>query len=333
MFAVIKVVRSVSKIWVVGLVACGMASGAFGDNCQSYEVRITNADMPAIEMEGNNVVKGKDYPIVVSYETKCNGSSCVDQKIRLSVTQSRPFSRCFPSSDFENLPVNILEQSFAGPHKLQYHNGSEAFTLGQWASFFDLSDSPVQTQTATVTLGNIQQKIHPPGFPDWYPFHWGVIAEYRPNADCVCWSIKEVDVNTVVKDKVSISGLENAPLNKEGTFTLNNVCVYSSNGWAALHFDSRNSSGSQKFQLKQSGSNSDTIPYEIKVKSKTTHQEGTISTDGYVEDFWNVDGTDLNASDECIGTPNMSFTIQAEISGNETSGYYEDTIQVTVEPR
>ena len=88
MFAVIKVVRSMSKIWAVGLVACGMASGAFGDNCQSYEVRITNADMPAIEMEGNNVVKGKDYPIAVSYETYCNGPSCVCQNIWLSDTLS-----------------------------------------------------------------------------------------------------------------------------------------------------------------------------------------------------------------------------------------------------
>ncbi len=322
-------VRCMPKGWVIGLVAWWAASGAFGNS--GSRVTILSAQMPAIEMVGNQVVKGKDYPIVVSYTTECGAAQCDDQKIRFSVTQTDNFSGCFPDSGLAWLLTTAnLDDWFLGSppntHAVDYHNGGENFTMGEWGTFFALDDASTQSQVASLTLRNIANP------PVWVapPLQniLNVVAAYKPDEGTLCIDITPVTINTVARDTVRISGLENAPLNDQGTYTLDDVCVYSSNGWASLHFDGGTRSATEPFQLKHA--DNAPIPYTITVKSDS-NQRGTISEDGYVEDFWRVDDTD--AEGNCAGKPNMTFTIQANLKGNQAAGWYQDTMTVTVEPR
>ena len=323
------------KGWVFGLVVSGAASGAFGW-ADGSEFQIVGARMPPIEMVGGNVVTGKNYPIVISYTAKCGDdiedSSCGEQKIRFSVSQTKTFSGCFPTSPTWLKTRNLRDWFLGSPpnkHRVDYHNGGEEFTMGKWGSFFALPDVSSHAQVATLTLKNIRNPVVPVPLEKVL----GVVGEYQPNKWTSCVHYMPVKPGINERDKVSISGLENAPLNPSGTFTLENVCVYSSTGRAALRFDSTNSIGSEEFQLKQSDSNANTIPYEITVKSKTHGQEETINADGYAGGFWQITGTNIDASDNCIGNPNMRFTVKASPTGNKASGTYQDTITVTVEPR
>ena len=70
MLSVIKMVRCMPKMWVVGVVFWGMASGVFGN--EEWGVVITKAEMDPILMQGGSVVEGEDYSIEVMYAVQCS---------------------------------------------------------------------------------------------------------------------------------------------------------------------------------------------------------------------------------------------------------------------
>ena len=94
---------------------------------------------------------------------------------------------------------------------------------------------------------------------------------------------KEVIVGTETVDQVQISGLDDRTLSPEGKASLDNVCVYSSTGWASLLFDGSNTApGKGKFQLRQTSTADHAIPYEIEINS-SYRQSAVIGKYGYAQ--------------------------------------------------
>ena len=328
MFAVIKIVRLMPKSLVTGLFAWGLASHVFGSELGG--IVITKTKMDPILMQGGEVVKGKDYSIDVSYIlTKCNG--CSDPYVRLTVSDvplpasQKSCSKHSLSSYPQYLIPTTRELAKAFSKIFKVDN---EFLLMDTPGKFPWSQYSTPRDNHIITLQKIKDK--PKTFYVWvlyrdvvYHKHW-----------IVCYADNRVEITEESKDKVRISGLEDAKLGTDGKFTLDKVCVYSSTGKASLHFDGGKLKKEEPFNLilsETTASNTSSIPYTITVKSNGISL-GPIDHDGNTR-TWVVDKADQQGN--CGNVPNMVFIIQAskEAMNAARDGVYRDTMTITVAPK
>ncbi len=315
MLSVIKMVRYVPKGWVVGVVVWGMASGVFGN--EEWGVVITKAEMDPILMQGGSVVKGEDYSIEVSYAVQCK--QCGKQNIRFVLSDNMGNNACGLHAGFPGFPAHTkLSSAFS----TKYEVDSQSLTMDNfsWSEFVEPKG------TSIITLKNIKKK--PEAFYVWVEYH-DYYANYPGYQQC--YAYLPVTITEESKDKVRISGLEDATLNDEGTYTLDNICVYSSNGEVQLSFNGGDPGDENEFFALRN-SNDERIPYTIRVASKQNQKTpNTYKKDGRAGGYWPAN----DKAEDCNNIPNMTFTIQADkqTMNAVSAGEYIDTMTVTVEPK
>ena len=323
---VIKMVRCMPKMWVVGVVLWGMVSAVFGSSEPS--VTINDVQMPDIEMNGDQLVTGKNYPVNVSYSIECYG--CTGSGLKLTVSDTAvPASnrKCteYPVSlpPWEGPVIELPDTTELAKAFLSFQVDSQPpifMTAGfKWSNWVSLSGQNI------ITLQNIQNV--PKVFYVWVYYQ----ARLKNNNWIICYADNKVGIAVESKDKVRISGLEDATLNDEGIYTLDNICVYSSTGEVKLYFNGGDIGNKNKFfQLRNS--NDERIDYSIRVASNQNQKTpNTYKKDGRAGSYWPAN----DKADDCNNIPNMTFIIQADkkAMNDASDGKYSDTMTVTVEPK
>ena len=245
---------------------------------------------------------------------------CCKQNIRFAISDNIGKNACGELAGFPGFPDHKkLSSAFSTEYKVD----SESLTMDNfsWSKYIEPKG------TSIIVLKNIKKK--PDDFYVWVQYH-----DYYANYPAYqqCYAYLPVTIIEESKDKVKISGLEDAFLNAEGTFTLDNVCVYSSNGEVKLSFNGGDLGDENEFFALRQSNNKMTMPYSITV---TTHESlkaaNTFKKDGRAGGYWKVN----SEAEDCKNIPNMSFTIQADKQAMNAAGagVYSDTMTVTVEPK
>ncbi len=322
MLSVIKMVRYVPKGWVVGVVVWGMASGVFGSSGPS--IKIDNVQMPDIEMNGDQLVTGKSYDVEVSYTITCDG--CTGPGVKLTVSDrslTDSEKKCSVVS-FNHMIIpdpTELDKAFDSFYVDSPTNSVDMNARFRWSDFV----SHHSIGHNTITLQDIQNVPK--------PFYvWVYYQDRLPNNRWIqCYTDNRVGITEESKDKARISGLENATLNDEGTYTLDNICIYSTTGEVSLYFNGGDvANQNEAFELRNS--NDARIPYTIRVASKQNQKTpNTYEKDGRAGGHWPAN----DMAEDCNNIPNMAFTIQADKQdiNAASTGVYSDTMTVTVEPK